>query len=382
MGWSSRGLPTALTVGATLAIASCGGATATPPERAHRSTQPAPATTLAVPPPVVETTYRTDVPADEEEGESVPARYDVLSAGRRLVRVDLQTYHDVEMTDPDEHVTYTFDGVRLLTYDSGRDPLYMRYDAPREHPDTWSEVADWLSPPPAPMPGRSCTRLPAQRSLHGRAAVGYTCRYDATDDSEAWTDEEWVDRATGAVLQQPYLKLERLVVNPHVDATTFATQPPAGVPLTVVAGRTPPPGQQRRVPAFTLDRLGGGRVASTDLVGRPFVLAFYSADFAFDESGTSVASVIALQQLTHGGSSPTVVGVQVGERLVKPGVPPLKPRGVSVPIGYDDKAVLQHSLGLNAQLGFAFVRSDGTVAATYDRAPTHAELQRSLAGLR
>jgi hypothetical protein len=67
----------------------------------------------------------------------------------------MQTYHDAQMRQPDERMVLTWDGHRLLVHDSGAASRYELYEAPREHPDTWSLVEDWLSPPPVPLTGRA-----------------------------------------------------------------------------------------------------------------------------------------------------------------------------------------------------------------------------------
>jgi peroxiredoxin len=287
----------------------------------------------------------------------------------------MQTYNDVAMRQPDERMVLTWDAHRLLVYDSGAEPRYALYEAPREHPDTWSMVEDWLSPPPAPLPGRTCRRLAAVRSIIGRQAVGYSCHYRATDMTEASDDTAWVDRRTGVLLQEPYLRAQSVVERRRVGPATFSTVPPAGAAVSVVPARSS--GGRVRAPEFTLTRSGGGRIASTDFRGRPFVLAFFPTNLAPGTADASVQSLITLQQLTAGGTKPAVVAVHVGPD----GMPPLEPPGVTLPLGFDDTARVEHAFGLTGEFAFAFVRSDGTVSATFDRPATPVELQRGLSGL-
>ena len=274
-----------------------------------------------------------------------------------------------------------WDGTRLLAYDSQAEHRYVLYEAPREHPDTWSMVEDWLSPPPAPLRGRTCTSVAQSRSILGRPAVGYSCRHAASAMSDEYTDTVWVDQKTGTLLREPYTSAQRLVENARVDETTFSTTPPKGVAVSVVSARTPPSGRRHRAPSFTLDQLGGGHIASADLAGKPYALAFIPSDLAI-WSADILRPVLALQRLTAGGRRPTVIAVEVGERMAKPGLPPAVPHGVALRIGYDDKAVLQNGFGLQNDVGFAFVGSDGSVIATFDRAATTSELRRTLAALR
>jgi hypothetical protein len=234
---TSRPVRGALAVGAALSVLSvpaCGShpvarqsSAAATPTKAATPTPAATSSKVALPHPAVRVTYR-DRTAPDEGSETGPIRYDVLSAGDRLVRVTMQTYSDLAMTEPDERFVFTWDGTRLLEYDSGADPRYTVYDAPRDHPEAWDLVSDWTSPPPRQEPGRDCTRLAARRTVIGRDVVGYSCRYAATPDGDAFTDRLWVDRQTGVPLLTSLVRAEKLVENPRVDEAAFSTRPPAG----------------------------------------------------------------------------------------------------------------------------------------------------------
>jgi hypothetical protein len=55
--------------------------------------------------------------------------------------------------------------------------------------------------------------------------------------------------------------------------------------------------------------------------------------------------------------------------------------GLTLTLAHEQTPVVQNSFGLTELLGFVFVRSDGTVAASYDRAPTKQQITQSLAAL-
>ena len=57
------------------------------------------------------------------------------------------------------------------------------------------------------------------------------------------------------------------------------------------------------------------------------------------------------------------------------------PSYVTFPVASDAGFTVQASFGLSDRLGFVFIRSDGSVQATYDRAMTAAELDKALVAL-
>lgn len=83
--------------------------------------------------------------------------------------------------------------------------------------------------------------------------------------------------------------------------------------------------------------------------------------------------------MTDNGAEPLVLGVQVGERG-KPGLP-LVPHGVTLAIAHAQRPDVQRRFGLTGLLGVVFVRSDGTIASSYDRAPTSKEITSSLTAI-
>jgi hypothetical protein len=129
-----------------------------------------------------------------------------------------------------------------------------------------------------------------------------------------------------------------------------------------------------------LELVKGGRIGLKDLAGKPFVLAFFPADLAFDESGEvfpgSRDALLTLQTLTSNGTKPRVLAVQEGS-LGKPGDPLVVP-GLTLPLAHEETPTVN---GLFAMASFVFVRADGTVSASFSRVPTKQELTQSLAAL-
>jgi hypothetical protein len=103
-------------------------------------------------------------------------------------------------------------------------------------------------------------------------------------------------------------------------------------------------------------------------------------DFDPKVDDSTFSTLIDLQSLTSNGINPAVLGVLAGGPG-KPGLP-LVPAGVTLPVAYEEGSTVQQRYGVFAQVGFAFVTSDGTLAATYDRALTRGELEKALASLR
>ncbi len=123
-------------------------------------------------------------------------------------------------------------------------------------------------------------------------------------------------------------------------------------------------------------------MSSTELDGRPYVLAFFSSDLYFDHGELCprcVPALLLVQQLSHHGTDPTVLAVQNGERG-KPGFP-LVPAGLRLRIANDPDTALQHAYGLTHEVGFAFVGSDGTIGQSSTTRPSSTEISDALSTL-
>jgi AhpC/TSA family len=315
-----------------------------------------------------------------EEGQLL-VRYDIVSDGGTKIRLKLSTY--VEPVTVGEEILYTWDGSQMLLFSLQNAVPYTVYEAPSEHPDEFQMVTHWRENMWSATKGARCTELKATTKIIGRIAVGYRCVTATPHPGEPAAGDLWLDQATGILLKNEVMVAEKLVLNPKVDATTFSTRPPAGAKVTVIAAKNASPGQTKKAPDFTLDLVKGGRIGLKDLVGKPFVLAFFMSDLSFDEKGEVCPgcrdALLTLQTLTGNGAEPRVLGVQVGD-LGKPGYPLVVP-GVTLTLAHEQTPVVQNSFGLTEMLGFVFVRSDGTVASTYDRAPTKQQITQSLAAL-
>jgi hypothetical protein len=368
-------LPTAL-----LVLAGCSSgdpkSVATPiTTPASAATSPTASTTRRGPQPV-EVTYVLQI---RQEGSTGRLRTNVVTDGGSKMRVKQSLYAEPGVVG--EEYLYTWDGSRMLVFSQQNATPYTVYEAPGEHPNEFLAITGWQKSLWSTAPGQECTDLKTTKTVIGRVAAGYRCVTPTPEPGTPAAGEVWVDQATGILLKGPDLAAEKLVLSPKVDATTYSTRPPAGAEVTVIAAKKAPPAQ---TPDFTLDLVKGGRIGLKDLAGKPFVLAFFGSDLAFDEQGDVCRgcrdALLALQTLTGNGAKPRVLGVQVGV-LGKPGYPLVVP-GVTLTLAHEETPAVQNSFGLSGMVGFVFVRSDGTIAASYDRAPTKQQLKQSLAALK
>ncbi|GAA1655902.1 hypothetical protein GCM10009744_55630 [Kribbella alba] len=339
------------------------------------STMPPSTGTTRRGPQPVEVTYLVQINEDQSTGQF---RYNVVTDGATKMRVKESLYAEPGVVG--EEAVYTWDGTRMLVFSEQNAPPYTVYEAPREHPNEFTAITSWQTNLWSAARAPGCTHLKTTQPMLGRLAAGYRCVTASPDPAAPAPGDLWVDQATGILLKAPDLVAEKLVLNPKTDAKTFSTMPPAGAEVTVIAAKKASPAQ---APDFTLQLVKGSRIGLHDLAGKPFVLAFFSSDLAFDEKGEVCPgcreALLALQTLTGNGTKPRVLGVQIGD-LGKPGYPLVVP-GVTLTLAHEETPVVQNSFGLTEMVAFVFVRSDGKIAAAYDRVPTKQQMTQSLAAL-
>lgn len=344
------------------------------------STTPRPSGITRRGPQPVEVQYFVHID-NAADGSPLDARYNIVTDGGTKVRLKISLHGEPGIVT--EEYLYTWDGSKILVFSEQNEPPYTVYEAPDEHPDESQLVTHWPQNLWSATKGVQCTELKSTKTIIGRAAVGYRCVTATPQPGEPATGELWRDQATGILLKDETMAAEKLVLDPTIDATTFSTKPPAGARSTVIAAKNPSPGQTKRAPDFTLDLVKGGRIGLNDLAGKPFVLAFFVSDLAFDEQGEVCPgcrdALVALQTQTGNGARPRVLGVQVGD-LGKPGYPLAVP-GVTLTLAHEQTPMVQNSFGLTGMVSFVFVRADGAIAAAYDHAPTKQQITQSLAAL-
>jgi hypothetical protein len=264
----------------------------------------------------------------------------------------------------------------VLVHDAGSNPAYTLYEAPDEHRDDVDIVHSFWYDPTSPEFATACpsTRRSGSRSIAGRRADGYSC---GTKGNKGLVIR--LDRATGVLLDNGQLRAVRATTAKATQIDkTFSTKPPAGSDSQVMAAQG---GSGRRAPSFSLPGARGGTIRLADYAGHPVVLAIFMSDLYFNSLNdcSECKSLAALAELTNGGRSPKTLGVLVGE-LGKPNLP-LVPPYVTFPVASDRDLAVQHSFRLSDLLGFVFIRGNGTVQASYDRALSAAELKKALAAL-
>ena len=365
------------------AMAACGGPDANAPAAdspASKSDRPTGGNT-ARSSPAAEVTFVND--AGGEGGESSGrVEMKVIAASGLGVHVTISMFTDPNAKDPEEVMGQTWDGSRLLTFDSMGDPQYVLYEAVNEHPDAWNGLGLWSRELIGPTTGTTCNALDRSRTILKRVAAGYRCATVATEQQDGFSADYWFDKDTGVLLETGPLHAATFRQRPSPDKATFATTPPSGSHATVVAARKPSSGGTVHVPPFDLELLTTGRATSATYAGHSYVLAFFNSDTYWDSPDSCAGCLSALktlQQLTTNGTTPPVLAVQVGEKG-KPGFP-LVPPGITLPIANDPTRTLRNALGLSNQLTMAFVGADGTVKVSYDSAPTPVQLTQALASV-
>lgn len=385
--WARRGARlasgafTLALIGTTMTA--CGGSDANAPvAKSATARAEAPTTATKAPStPVAEVTFVQD--AGGEGGESSGrVEMTVIAASGLGASVTISLFNDPNAKDPEEVVRQTWDGTRLLTFDSMGGPQYVLYEAVNEHPDAWIGLGLLSRELMGPTTGTTCHALGRGRVILKRDAAGYRCATVATEQQDGSSADYWFDKDTGVLLETGGLHAATFTQRPSPDKATFSTTPPAGSRATVIAARKPSSGGTVQVPPFNLAMLTTGRATSATYAGHSYVLAFFNSDTYWDSPDSCAGCLSALktlQQMTTNGTTPPVLAVQVGERG-KPGLP-LVPPGVTLPIANDPTPTLRNALGLTKQLTMAFVGKDGAVKVSYNSAPTPAQLRQALASI-
>jgi peroxiredoxin len=315
----------------------------------------------------------------------IRAHIDVVLGGEHQARVSF-------MQTGMSQMLYVWDGLHLLVHDPEGSRPWTLYEAAGEHPEQLQAVTSWRSTPGSASFEQTCraARVVGHKTVLGRRAVGYHCgaRHYSDGSSES-ASVVWLDQATGLLLQAGGLHATSIDESPAITDATFSTTPPPGAEVERHAAKKPFSGGGKAAPDFRLKRLDlrsnrqHGSAALADYAGKPLVLAFFASDIVFDTSGEECGrcapSLLALQRETAGGTSPSVLAIQVGE-WGKPGYP-LVPDGLRLDVANDPTGDVQLSYGLSGWVGFAFVGSDGTVRQLFDKPPTDRQLQEALDAL-
>jgi peroxiredoxin len=281
-------------------------------------------------------------------------------------------------------MTFVYDGKRLLVHDPEEFRPWILYDAPREHPDQFSMVSHVFSGPGGAEFAKGChsARIVGHKTILDRAAVGYHCaaQHHADGSSESG-GVVWFDGETGLLLRAGPFRVVTIDEHPVVTNATFSTDPPPGAKIEHFAARQ----AGKAAPDFSLQRVDApGAVRLAAYRNQPLVLAFFSSDIYFDPHGEEchrcIPALLDMQRLTAGGTDPAVLGVQEGEKG-KPGYP-LIPHGLLLPVVNDPAFEVEESYGLDNQVAFAFIGSDGRVHRVFNRPPSEAELKAALADLK
>ena len=230
---------------------------------------------------------------------------------------------------------FIYDGRRLLVHDPEESRPWSLYETPEEHPEEFAPVSGTFTPPDSAEFEKGCpsATIVGHKRILGRTAVGYHCASHYLADGSGFSARvDWLDQKTSILLQSGQFHATSFDEHPHLDASSFSTEPPAGAKVAVYAAQVRPGDPPKKAPGFELTRVpkpggggdAGGTLSLSDYEHQPLVLAFFSSDLAFDPEGETcpgcVDSVLTLQQLTDGGTSPAVLAVQGGE-AGKPGLP-------------------------------------------------------------
>ena len=370
-----------LIVGVVVALAGCGGGTSARGSSSSRSASGGAA--------ALEVAFRRVTPGSDS---AAMVDYDAVMQGGK-VRLTIIGYPDESGSDPFPAKTFVYDGRRELIHDIENVTPYQQIEnaatakSPGGGEPALAPVAQFL-----PFDARTAYwrwLCPQAKRLQdgvdlGRPAVQYSCQPTYMIGSSPTI---WVDKAFGIALGPLLPAAAKFIGEPHIDATTFSTEPPAAASADVI-GTAPKPGDQ--APAFTVtevpvfvsaDKTATGRpISSSDLAGRRYVLAFFGEGVLWDPNAPEVGSLRQLDELTAGGTSPAVLGVLItaGGFVDKGGL--FASKGWHFRIAYDDSRV-QHKFGFSDQLDFAFINADGTISALFSGVMNKSGLQAALADL-
>ena len=351
-------------------LAGCGDARGTrdPGTHAHHAAPPASR--------AVEVQYD-----DRERVEGQPFRIhvDVITRGADHARIRLVETGMAPML-------FVWDGQRLLVHDASEYRPWTLYEAPAEHPDAFGLVEAYLPDPGGRHLERDCrsAAVVGHRTILGLEATGYHCAAQHfPDGSSRAAYEIWLDATSGRLLQEGHLHVSSIESNPTITSDAFSTEPPPDAALRVVGARTGHGGTAKDAADFHVKRPDGSTARLSDYAGRPLVLAFFTSELYFDPGDACpgcLRALLTLQRLTDNGSHPAVLAIQTGEDQSKPGYKLSLP-GVRLDVALDPGFDVESAYGLEEQVAFAFVGSDGKVHRTFDKAPTDTQIRAAIAEL-
>jgi len=168
----------------------------------------------------------------EDVGEGGGGRVvmDVIVLGAEKSRTKKAVYFDGEL---DETFLTIRNGNRALMYNEDAEPEYTVLEAVDEHPEFLFE--ELSLGPESPQFQEACrgAKPSGERTILGRDAVGYAC--EPRDPCSSTKSEEiWLDKATGLLLEFGVKKATEVTVDPVIDENTFSTTPPAGADVHVI----------------------------------------------------------------------------------------------------------------------------------------------------
>lgn len=254
-------------------------------------------------PQLIRVHYTRPLPPDPDGGYGV--EMDVIARGADQSRTKMDLL--VEDGRVDETVLFIRDGNRALLYDAEAETPYSLMEAADEHP----EDLPWESSPLEPdsdLFQQACPDAePAgTRTIVGRDAVGYACTSDDPDPAMDQTEEIWLDKDTGMLLEFGTMKAREFVVDPEIDENTFSTKPPAGADVHVVkaTGKGPPPPDQGEDEPSPEDALA--TIASTS----PIPIYYLGPEF----EGVTLSDVAIFDDVS-GSEVPDDLSIDAGQSL-------------------------------------------------------------------
>ncbi len=162
-------------------------------------------------------------------GEAGRANIAVITGAPDQIRISWVFRGD----DPVTKLLLVYDGKQLLEY--GSDPgSYTLYRVP-EDAEAYDHVRAWVLPPGSDRLAEACPDAEqlGDRTIAGRAAVGYRCNSREQPSTLGRSREIWVDEESGLTLEARGLTVESVTPDEPVDGTTFSTEPPEGVDVDV-----------------------------------------------------------------------------------------------------------------------------------------------------
>jgi len=176
-----------------------------------------------------------DYVREEDGSENAGGRVvmDVIVLGADKSRATTAWYFD-GAEEADETFLTIRDGNRALKYNAEAEPEYTVLEAADEHPEEFFE--ELSLGPEIPQFQEACpgAKPSGERTILGRDAVGYAC--EPRDPCSSTKSEEiWLDKTTGLLLEFGVQKATEVTVDPVIDEATFSTTPPAGADVHVVS---------------------------------------------------------------------------------------------------------------------------------------------------